>query len=724
MRSKAAWKRIDCRIQDPTGKVFFEMKQVEAPAEWSQLAVEIAASKYFRKKGVPRTGSERSVRQMIDRVVLGLEKALLSQKYFSKSEAKLFGEELKALLILQAGSFNSPVWFNFGLRESYAIESPHQSWGWDSKKNKVVQWREAYAHPQVSACFIQSVNDSLESIFQLVKTEALLFKYGSGSGTNFSNLRSKYEELEGGGTSSGLISFLEVLDRGAGSIKSGGTTRRAAKMVVVDVDHPEVEDFISWKKREEKKAQALIEAGYSSGMDGEAYRTVAGQNGNNSVRVTDKFMKAVRDDQSWVLRDRLSGRAQRTLPARDLWRQIARASWECADPGLQFHDSINRMNPVSKSGTFRASNPCSEFMFLDDSACNLASLNLTRFWDGASGQFDFSSYAEAARLFLIAQDALIDHAGYPTEKIALNSHRFRPLGLGLAGLGALLMRMGIPYDSDTGRAWAAGLTALLTGTAYATSIELAKKLGPFPEFKKNQQSFVKVLKSHQGALRKIHWKGLPAEARSLVHDTWRDLPERAGKMGVRNAQVTLIAPTGTIGLVMDSDTTGIEPEYSLLKIKKLAGGGEVQILSQSIQASLRRLGYSTKMIEAIQKHAEKFGSLKSCRDLKAEHQAIFATAQDLSPESHLLMMAAVQPFLSGAISKTVNLPSSASVEDIERIHFKAWELGLKSIAIYRDGSKNFQPLRSNPKCPECSGETELVGSCWRCSHCGFVMGCS
>lgn len=718
------WKLVDCKIQDPSGKVYFEMKAVEAPADWTQLAVEIAASKYFRKKGVPRTGSEKSVRQMIQRVSSGLEKITVAQGYFGKKEAQIFATELQTLLTHQMGSFNSPVWFNFGLYSSYKIESPHRSWGWSPKAKKIVGFDEAYQHPQVSACFIQKVEDSLESIFQLVKTEALLFKYGSGSGTNFSSLRSKYEELDSGGTSSGLISFLEVLDRGAGAIKSGGTTRRAAKMVVVDIDHPEVEDFILWKSREEKKAKTLIEAGYSSGMDGEAYKTVAGQNGNNSVRVTDQFMKAVVADKNWSLKNRQTGKIIKQLKARELWRLIAKSAWECADPGLQFHDSINRMNPVPVSGSIRASNPCSEFMFLDDSACNLSSLNLTRFWKAHENHFDVEAFQAAARLFLIAQDAFVDHAGYPSEKIAMNSHAFRPLGIGVAGLGALLMRMGIPYDSPAGRAWAGALIAILSGVAYQTSSEIAQSLGPFPEFKKNKTQFLKVLNQHQKSLRNIEWKHLPQELKLLAQSTWKNAIQGATKFGVRNSQVTLIAPTGTIGLVMDSDTTGIEPEYSLLKIKKLAGGGEVQILSQSIAAGLKQLGYTDHLLAEIQKHAESFGSLQNCSALQNEHKAVFATAQDLSPEAHLMMMAAAQPFLSGAISKTVNLPSRATIEDIEMLHLQAWKLGLKSIAIYRDGSKNFQPLRSIPKCAECGSETELVGSCWRCSRCGFVLGCS
>lgn len=702
------WKDLHCQIKDPQGNVYFELKNVQAPDFWSQLAVDIAAAKYFRKRGVPKSGGETSVLQLIERVTEALEKTARLQKYFRPAEAGIFQRELKHLLLNQMGSFNSPVWFNCGLFEKYGLST--------------------YRKPQVSACFIQSIDDNLDSIFELLKTEARLFKYGSGSGTNFSNLRSKYEELEGGGTSSGLISFLEVFDRGAGSIKSGGTTRRAAKMVVVDIDHPEIEEFIRWKMKEEKKAAALIEAGYGPGIDGEAYRTVSGQNSNNSIRVTDKFMKAVLEDRDWQLKDRLQGKTLRTLKAKDLWRSIAQSAWACADPGLQFHDAINKMNPVKKSGEIRASNPCSEYMFLDNSACNLASLNLIRFWSAEEKKFSWTAFDHAARTLYLAQDLFVDYAGYPTEEIARNSRTFRPLGLGYAGLGALLMRMGIPYDSELARQWAAALTSRLTAVAYLTSTEIAAAKGPFPAFRKNKSSMLEVLKKHLEANRKIRWELLDsAQGLSLKKSTlsfWSQIFAATTRKGIRNAQATLIAPTGTIGLVMDSDTTGIEPDYSLVKIKKLAGGGEVQIVSTSLEVGLKALNYSESQIEKINQHVLKFGSILHAPEIQEEHKNIFRTAQEILPDAHLLMMAAVQPFLSGAISKTINMPKSTTPEQVEEIHLRAWRLGLKSVAIYRDGSKQFQPLQTNPKCSDCGGVTEMVGSCWRCAHCGFVMGCA
>lgn len=718
------WKYLHCQIKDPQGNVYFELKNVQAPDFWSQLAVDIAAAKYFRKRGVPKggkssasksvLGGETSVLQLIERVTEALQKTSRLQKYFSPSESKIFERELKYLLLNQMGSFNSPVWFNCGLFEKYGLST--------------------YRKPQVSACFIQSIDDNLDSIFELLKTEARLFKYGSGSGTNFSNLRSKYEELEGGGTSSGLISFLEVFDRGAGSIKSGGTTRRAAKMVVVDIDHPEIEEFIRWKMKEEQKAAALIAAGYGPGIDGEAYRTVSGQNSNNSIRMTDKFMKAVLEDRDWHLKDRLHGKALRTLKAKDLWRSIAQSAWACADPGLQFHDAINKMNPVKKSGEIRASNPCSEYMFLDNSACNLASLNLIRFWSTEEKTFSWTAFDHAARTLYLSQDLFVDYAGYPTEEIAHNSRAFRPLGLGYAGLGALLMRMGIPYDSELARHWAAALTSRLTAVAYLTSTEIAAAKGPFPAFAKNKGSMLEVLKKHLAANKKIRWELLDSslldssrEDTSLKKSTlslWNQIMDAAKRSGIRNAQATLIAPTGTIGLVMDSDTTGIEPDYSLVKIKKLAGGGEVQIVSTSLAVGLKALNYSASQIEKISDHVVKFGSILHAPEILEDHKNIFRTAQEISPEAHLLMMAVVQPFLSGAISKTINMPKSTTPEQVEDIHLRAWRLGLKSVAIYRDGSKQFQPLQTNPKCSDCGGVTEMVGSCWRCAHCGFVMGCA
>ncbi|MBX3034219.1 MAG: vitamin B12-dependent ribonucleotide reductase [Bdellovibrionaceae bacterium] len=730
------WKKADAVIRDRDGTIHFEMKGIEAPASWSQLAIEIAASRYFRKTGLRK--KENSLRVLVDRVVEAVVGAARRQGgYFAtKKDLEAFAEELRYILWTQRAAFNSPVWFNAGLWEKYKLVSNNCLYAWDAKKKTVRRVDNAYERPQCSACFIQRIDDSIEGIFELAKTEARLFKYGSGTGTNFSSLRSRYEELQSGGTSSGLISFLEVLDRGAGAIKSGGTTRRAAKMVVVDIDHPEVPEFIDWKMNEEKKAQALIAAGWPGDFEGAAYKTVSGQNANNSVRVTDRFMRAVEKNEEWGLRARGDGRVIRRFPARELWDRIARAAWACADPGVQFHDTANRWHTCPAGGAIHGSNPCSEYMFLDDSACNLSSLNLAKFFDD-KGTFDLEGYRHTARVMFLAQEILVDYASYPTELIARNSHDYRPLGLGFANLGSMLMREGIAYDSDEGRAWAGALTALLSGTAYATSAEIAAVKGAFPEFRKNRASLVKVLKKHQAALQGISWSRLPPELRSLTTELWAGVVKSAaaGK-GVRNAQATVIAPTGTIGLFMDCDTTGIEPDFSLLKRKKLAGGGEVEIINRSVEPALRRLGYDSPRILRILQYVRDHNSLAFCADLRPENRLIFSCATGpgaLSPQAHLSMMAAVQPFLSGAISKTVNLPASATAEDLAQVFWRSWELGLKSVAVYRDGSKGAQPLSAaktapteNPfvKCPECGSPTELHSGCYRCSNCGFTVGCA
>lgn len=731
------WKRVNCEIRNRKGESFFEMKNVEAPEGWSQLAIDIAASKYFRKVGVPGTRHEKSVRQIVNRVVGAISASALRQGgYFAgKKEADVFAKELKYILLSQCGAFNSPVWFNAGLWESYGIDSPSEHFAWDERKNKVQSTHNAYERPQCSACFIQSVDDSIEGIFELAKTEAKLFKYGSGSGTNFSALRSKYETTSSGGKSSGLISFLEVLDKGAGAIKSGGTTRRAAKMVVVDIDHPEVLDFIDWKMREEQKAHLLIAAGLSADFEGEAYRTVSGQNANNSVRVSDAFMKALQAEKPWKLKARLTGRALRELPAADVWSRITRAAWVCADPGIQFHDTINKWHTCPQTASIRSSNPCSEYMFLDDSACNLASINLVKFLS-ENGDFDFESFIHTARTLFVAQEILVDYSSYPTEKIAQNSHDYRPLGLGFANLGSLLMRKGISYDSDEGRAWAGALTALMTGVAYLTSTEIARAKGPFAGYRKNRASMSKVMKMHEQALKKISWRMLPEGLDKAVQNLWKGVLYNGAKHGFRNAQATVIAPTGTIGLLMDCDTTGIEPDFSLIKYKKLVGGGEIQIVNQSVDAALKTLEYSEEERQAILRYIGENNSVVGAPGVHPEDVAVFDCANAgagqrvLSPESHLKMMAAVQPFISGAISKTVNMPETATEEDISSIYFLAWRLGLKSVAVYRDGSKQSQPLNlkdSTPftmKCPECGSDTVLTSGCYRCPNCGTTVGCS
>lgn len=748
-----SWKKVDSEIKNRKGEVFFSMLGVEAPEGWSQMAIDIAASKYLRKTGVPKTKHEKSIRQLVRRVVNAIVESGLKQKgYFAhRKDATVFAKELTYILLSQRAAFNSPVWFNAGLWEAYGISSPGEHFAWDEKKKAIKLISNSYERPQCSACFIQSVTDSIEGIFELAKNEAKLFKYGSGTGSNFSKLRSKYEPLSSGGHSSGLISFLEVLDRGAGAIKSGGTTRRAAKMVVVDIDHPEVLDFIEWKMQEEGKAHALISAGYSSDFEGPAYKTVAGQNANNSVRVTDQFMKAVQGHKPWKLRGRVDGKVIQEIPSTEVWKKITHANWVCADPGIQFHDTINKWHTCPNADEIHSSNPCSEYMFLDDSACNLASVNLVKFLND-DGSFDFESYIHTARTLFVAQEILVDYSSYPTEKIAQNSHAYRPLGLGYANLGSLLMRKGLPYDSDEGRAWAGALTSLLTGVAYLTSTEMSRTKGPFDGYRANRSAMLGVMKKHEKSLGGVGWKALPPGLEKAARNLWKSVLENGIKHGFRNAQASVIAPTGTIGFIMDCDTTGIEPDFSLLKFKKLVGGGELQIVNQAVEKALMVLNYLPEQIEKIKKYIEEHGTIEGAPDLLVKDLAVFdcATAAPgqrvLSPESHLKMMAAVQPFISGAISKTVNLPSTATEADIGEIYFMAWKLGLKAVAIYRDGSKQSQPLnlkkgketerveqardvsgvRENftMKCPECGSDTVLTSGCYRCPNCGTTVGCS
>lgn len=666
------------------GKRMVGGQQFEAPVKWSDLAVEIAVKKYFRR--------DKSVRHLIDRVVDTISAFGLKQGYFKdKASAGVFSREIKQLCVEQRAAFNSPVWFNCGVQKE----------------------------PQCSACFILKVEDSLDKIFDLAKTEALIFKHGSGAGGNFSPLRGKDEELSPGGKSSGLMAFLEVLDRGAGATKSGGTTRRAAKMVVLDADHPEILEFVRWKAREELKARRLLEAGYSGGLDGEAYHSVSGQNSNNSVRVTDQFIKASLNKQEWWTRDRLTGHKRQKLMAADLWDEIVSAAWSSADPGLQFHDTINRWHTCPKEGVIHASNPCAEYMFIDDSACNLSSLNLASFLR-EDGGFDLEAFRRAARLMLIAQEILVSLSSYPTLRIAENSRRLRPLGLGYANLGGLLLRLGLPYDSEAGRAWGAGLTALLGGVAYATSAELAGVMGPFDAFKRNRASMLKVIERHWRAARALAGSmvdgsvrkkidGSQIELDGVVHAAclaWDLALKQGRRFGFRNAQATALAPTGTIGLLMDCETTGIEPEFALVKTKSLVGGGIVRQVNKAVGPALKRLGYSPAQIQRLEERLRRMGALdreaglhEDNMQLHDEHLAVFDCAQPqrpggrhLSVDAHLLMMAAVQPFLSGAISKTVNLPADASEADIGLVYRRAWELGLKAISVYRDTSKSVQPL--------------------------------
>ncbi|MFA6024300.1 MAG: vitamin B12-dependent ribonucleotide reductase [Candidatus Gracilibacteria bacterium] len=699
----------ESRITEPDGTVVFEMKAVEVPKTWSQLATDILAQKYFRKRGVSGTDntSETSAKQVVHRVSHTIRTFGEERGYFaSKEDADAFEQELKFMCITQRGAFNSPVWFNCGLYHEYGVVGDAGNYAWDFAEGKIVEIQNAYARPQCSACFIQKVDDSLMGIFDLAKNEAKLFKYGSGTGSNFSAIRSKYEILSGGGISSGLMSFLEVLDRGAGAIKSGGTTRRAAKMVVLDIDHPEIRDFINWKVESEKKAKALMDAGYSGDWRGEAYHTVSGQNSNNSVRVMDEYMSAVEKGEKFWTRFRTDGKKYEEIDAEELFEDICAAAWSCADPGLQFDTTINEWHTCPQSGRINGSNPCSEYMFLDDTACNLASLNLVKFLN-EDGSFDVAAYRHAVEIFFIAQEILVDVSSYPTPSIAQNSHDYRPLGLGYANLGTLLMMLGVPYDSDKGRSIAAALTAIMHCHAFVASAQLAKAVGPFAGYEKNKTDMLRVMNKHKEAAHAIDGNLAGTALAEAAREDADLMVEMGEKYGYRNAQATVLAPTGTIGLLMDCDTTGVEPEFSIMKWKKLAGGGHFKIINQSIPEVLHRLDYNEEQVKEMldfvmgtdkQEAAE---TLEGAPGLKEEHFAIFDCANKCGKGSryiaalgHVKMMAAVQPFLSGAISKTVNIPNEATVEEIRSIYMQSWKLGLKAIALYRDGSKHSQPLSS------------------------------
>ena len=623
----------ESRITEPDGKIVFEMNNVEVPTTWSQLATDIIAQKYFRKRGVDgKAGSENSAKQTVHRVSHTIRTFGEQNGYFaSKEDADAFEQELKFMCITQRGAFNSPVWFNCGLYHEYGVVGDAGNYAWDFAEKKIVEIDNVYSRPQCSACFIQKVDDSLMGIFELAKNEAKLFKYGSGTGSNFSAIRSKYEILSGGGISSGLMSFLEVLDRGAGAIKSGGTTRRAAKMVVLDVDHPEIRDFVNWKVESEKKAKALMDAGYSGDWRGEAYHTVSGQNSNNSVRVMDEFMEAVEKREKFWTRFRTDNRKYEEMDAQGLFEEICAAAWSCADPGLQFDTTINDWHTCPNTGRINGSNPCSEYMFLDDTACNLASLNLVKFLND-DGSFDIAGYRHAVEIFFIAQEILVDLSSYPTPSIAQNSHDYRPLGLGYANLGTLLMMLGVPYDSDKGRSIAAALTAIMHCHAFATSAELAKAVGTFAGYEANKKPMLRVMEMHRAAAHKID-SNLAGTALydAAVEDA--DLAVKLGEQyGYRNAQATVLAPTGTIGLLMDCDTTGVEPEFSIMKWKKLAGGGHFKIINKSIPNILLRLGYTEDQIKEIVEYVmgndkqEAAETLEGAPGLKEEHFAIFDCA--------------------------------------------------------------------------------------------------
>jgi ribonucleoside-diphosphate reductase alpha chain len=667
------WELRDARIINyRTGEVAFEQGDVEVPANWSQNATNILAQKYFRGQlGSPER--EHSLKQVVDRIVDTItEWGRLDGYFLNESEASAFSEELKYLLITQRAAFNSPVWFNIGVKG---------------------------VPQQASACFILSIEDTMDSILNWYREEGIIFKGGSGAGVNLSAIRSSVEHLNGGGTASGPVSFMRGADASAGTIKSGGKTRRAAKMVILNVDHPDIEEFIWTKAIEERKARALSAAGFDMGVDGKDAFSIQYQNANNSVRVTDDFMRAVIEDRDWQLKAVTTGQVVKTLKARDLMREIAQAAWECADPGLQYDTTINNWHTTPGAGRINGSNPCSEYMHLDNSSCNLASINLLKYL-GESGEFDVAGFIHTAALLITAQDILAGRADYPTEKIAKTSRAYRQLGLGYANLGALLMALGMPYDSDQGRAYAATITALMTGAAYLTSARLADRLGPFEGFSSDRDATLRVVEMHREALGKVDVAPVPEPLRLAAERSWDDALEHARRYGVRNAQVTLLAPTGTIGLLMDCDTTGIEPDLGLVKFKTLVGGGTMTIVNQTVPRALARLGYAPEQIEDIIGYIDDRKTIVGAPHLDASHLPVFACAMGdnvISYMGHVLMMAAVQPFLSGAISKTVNLPESATVEDIEDVYIAGWRLGLKAIAIYRDNCKVGQPLQTAEK---------------------------
>jgi ribonucleoside-diphosphate reductase alpha chain len=672
-----AWETRTASIGNEKGVSVFEQKDVEVPAFWSQLATNVVVSKYFRGHlGTP--GRETSVRQLIDRVVLTIACWAETQHYFATDEdLRAFQAELTHLLVHQKLAFNSPVWFNVGVEE----------------------------HPQCSACFINSVQDSMSSIMDLAKTEAMLFKFGSGAGSNLSTLRSSKEKMSGGGTASGPVSFMRGYDAFAGVVKSGGKTRRAAKMVILDIDHPDIRDFINSKLKEEKKAWALIEAGYDASFTGEAYGSIAFQNANHSVRVTDDYMRAVVADDTWTTHAVRGGAPMDTHKARDLFHEMADAAWVCGDPGIQYDTTINDWNPVSNSARQYATNPCSEFSFLNDTSCNLASLNLMKFV-GDDGEFDVEAFRYASRLTITAQEILVDNAGYPTPAITDNSHLFRPLGLGYANLGALLMSRGLAYDSSEGQAYAAAITSIMTAEAYGQSAVIARDHGgPFAEYRKNEEPFLRVIQKHRDAAHGIPDKQhVPADLHRAARDIWDETLELGRANGFRNAQTTLLAPTGTIAFMMDCDTTGIEPDIALVKYKKLVGEGFLKIVNQTVPGALRKLGYTPEQVDSIVAYVNERETIEGAPELKPEHLCVFDCAfkpmngtRSIHYMGHLRMMSAVQPFLSGAISKTVNMPEAATPAEIETVYLEGWRMGLKAIAIYRDNSKRSQPLNTGKK---------------------------
>ncbi len=668
---KMEWEKRTALIGNEKGVTIFKQESVEVPKSWSQTATNIVTSKYFH--GKPGTSErEGSVRQLIGRVVNTIVRWGEEGGYFADDASRdAFQDELTHLLVEQKMSFNSPVWFNVGVQPK----------------------------PQCSACFINSVHDSMESIMGLTRTEGMLFKWGSGTGTNFSTLRGSKEALSGGGIASGPVSFMKGFDAFAGVIKSGGKTRRAAKMVILNIDHPDIVEFIECKMKEERKAHVLIEQGYDSSIDGEAYSSIFFQNANHSVRVTDDFMRAAEDNKDWWTKNVTDGQPNEKLSARDLLHKISESAWQCGDPGMQYDTTVNRWHTCKNTARINASNPCSEYMFLDDTACNLASLNLMKYLS-SNGQFDVDAFKHAVDVTITAQEILVDNASYPTPKIGENSHNFRPLGLGYANLGALLMSMALPYDSDEGRDVAGVVTALMCGEAYAQSARVAERLGPFSGYEENREPMLDVIRMHRNAMRGIKPEHVQGELYMGAQGAWDTALELGEKHGFKNSQVTVLAPTGTIGFMMDCDTTGIEPDLALIKMKKLVGGGLIKIVNNTVPQALIRLGYTPEQTSEIVSYIDQNGRIDGAPFMKAEHVPVFdcslATAggRSIAWRGHVKMMAAAQPFLSGAISKTINMPEESTIEDIMKAYIESWKLGLKAVAIYRDNSKRSQPLNA------------------------------
>jgi ribonucleoside-diphosphate reductase alpha chain len=683
---KVEWERRTALIGNDKGQVIFRQENVEVPKSWSQTATNIVASKYFH--GKPNTlERESSVRQLIGRVVDTIVRWGDEGGYFATTESKnVFRDELTHLLVEQKVAFNSPVWFNVGVQ----------------------------VKPQCSACFINSVQDNMSSIMDLAKTEGMLFKWGSGTGTNFSSLRGSHESLSGGGIASGPVSFMKGFDAFAGVIKSGGKTRRAAKMVILNVDHPDIQEFIESKMKEERKAQVLIEQGYNSAIDGEAYSSVFFQNANHSVRVTDEFMRAVEEDRDWWTRNVNDGKPVEKFRARDLMREMAESAWQCGDPGMQYDTTINRWHTCKATDRINASNPCSEYMFLDDTACNLASLNLLKFLSDG-GQFDAAGFRSAVDVTITAQEILVDNASYPTEKIARNSHDFRPLGIGYANLGALLMSLALPYDSEGGRDFCGAVTALLTGESYAQSARIAERMGPFGGYVRNREAMLDVIRMHRDSLRPLKEENVQPSLLRAARQSWDDALELGEKFGFKNSQVSVLAPTGTIGFMMDCDTTGIEPDLALVKQKRLVGGGVIKIVNNTVPQALMRLGYPPEQVAQIVDYIDAEGKIEAAPGLQPEHLPVFDCSlapmgggRSIAWRGHLRMMAAAQPFLSGAISKTINMPEESTVEDIGEAYRESWKYGLKAVAIYRDNSKRSQPLSAAGKKEEEKPAIEAV----------------